>query len=40
MGKQIKIVASDPILSKNFKYEKRVKDRLDEKARNEEEKAK
>ncbi len=35
MGKQVKIVASDPILSKNFKYEKRSKNKLIEKAQNE-----
>ena len=28
MGKKIKIVSSDPILSTNFKYEKRSKGRL------------
>jgi hypothetical protein len=28
MGKKIKIVSSDPILSNNFKYEKRSKARL------------
>ena len=32
MGKHIKIVSNDPILSKNYKYEKRIKERLDEKA--------
>jgi hypothetical protein len=37
MGKQTKIVSDDPILSRNFKYEKRIKARLEEKARNEEE---
>ena len=40
MGKQTKIVSSDPILAKNFKYEKRTKDRLVEREKNEEERAK
>lgn len=39
MGKQVKIISSDPILSKNFKYEKRKKDKLLEKMKSEEEKA-
>jgi hypothetical protein len=39
MGKQIKVVASDPILSTNFKYEKRSKIKLLEKAKSEEERA-
>lgn len=39
MGKKVQIVSSDPILSKNFKYEKRAKNRLIEKAKTEEEKA-
>ena len=38
MGKKVNIVSSDPILSKNFKYEKRIKERLLERAKNEEEK--
>lgn len=36
MGKKIKIVAEDPILTKNIKYEKRNKARLLEKAKSEE----
>ena len=39
MGKKIKIVAEDPILCKNIKYEKRNKARLLEKAKSEEERA-
>jgi hypothetical protein len=39
MGKKVKILSSDPILSKNFKYEKRSKTRMIEKAQSEEEKA-
>lgn len=39
MGKKIKIVSEDPILSKNIKYEKRNKARLLEKAKSEEERA-
>ena len=38
MGKKVKIFSSDPILSKNYKYEKRIKERLVERAKNEEEK--
>lgn len=36
MGKKVKVIAEDPILSKNFKYEKRNKNRLIEKAKTEE----
>ena len=36
MGKQSKILISDPILTKNFKYEKRSKNKLIQKAQNEE----
>lgn len=39
MGKKIKIVSEDPILSKNVKYEKRNKARMMEKAKSEEERA-
>jgi len=39
MGKKIKIVTGDPILTKNYKYEKRMKNRLMEKAKADEEKA-
>ena len=39
MGKQVKVVSNDPILSKNFKYEKRSKNKLIEKALNKEQKA-
>lgn len=35
MGKKIKVVANDPILSKNFKYEKRSKEKLLEKMKSE-----
>lgn len=39
MGKKVKILAEDPILSKNFKYDKRHKVRALEKAQSEEERA-
>lgn len=39
MGKKIKVVAEDPILSKNFKYEKRSKLKNLEKVKSEEQKA-
>jgi hypothetical protein len=39
MGKKVKIVTGDPILSKNYKYEKRMKNRLLEKAQAQEERA-
>ena len=39
MGKKVKILTEDPILSKNFKYDKRHKVRALEKAQSEEEKA-
>ena len=32
MGKKVKIINDDPILSKNFKYEKRTKTKQIEKA--------
>ena len=38
MGKKVKIVSADPILAKNFKYERRTKNKLDEKVKNEQEK--
>lgn len=39
MGKKVNILASDPILSKNFKYEKRNKNKMIEKMKTEEERA-
>lgn len=39
MGKKVQVVSADPILSKNYKYEKRNKTRLIEKQKMEEQKA-
>lgn len=39
MGKKVKVVVDDPILTKNFKYEKRNKARLLDKANSQQQRA-